>query len=142
MLRNLPNDYTRHDILELLDRVGGFTGLYDMVYLPIDFKTQSGLGYSFINFVSPQCAQECFRIFEGFSGWSLKSSKVCSVTWGNPLQGLHAHVERYRDSPVMHRSVPDDWKPILLRNGQRVEFPPPTKAIKPPKFRSRVDKSL
>ena len=29
--------------------------------------------------------------------------KVCRVTWSGPHQGLAAHVERYRNSPVMHR---------------------------------------
>jgi hypothetical protein len=143
MFRNLPNDYCRSDLLDLLDRVGGFAGLYDFVYLPVDFKTQAGLGYAFVNFVAPAYADQCFNIFEGFSNWSLKSCKVCNVTWGNPLQGLQAHVERYRDSPVMHKSVPDEWKPMLFADdGSRVKFPPPTKAIKPPKLRNRAAAGL
>ena len=66
--------------------------------------------------------------FDGFKRWSLPSAKaktaesalfsgslgdgslqllepreVCRVSWSGPHQGLAAHVERYRNSPVMHR---------------------------------------
>ena len=30
--------------------------------------------------------------------------QVCQVTWSGPHQGLDGHVERYRNSPVMHKS--------------------------------------
>ena len=36
MLRNLPNNYTRDMFLSLLDEQG-LSGLYDFVYLPMDF---------------------------------------------------------------------------------------------------------
>jgi hypothetical protein len=39
---------------------------------------------------------------------------------------LRNQVELYRNSPVMHHSVPDACKPILLRNGVRIPFPAPT----------------
>merc|ERR1712026_538534 len=26
---------------------------------------------------------------------------MCEVSWGDPLQGLQAHIDRYRNSPVM-----------------------------------------
>jgi hypothetical protein len=136
MLRNLPNDYTRAALLELMDQ-RGFPLKYDFVYLPIDFKFQAGLGYAFVNFVSPQDAQRCWEVFEGFQDWGLKTSKTCSVTWGDPLQGLEAYITRYRDSPVMHNDVPDEWKPVLFKDGRRLPFPPPTKFLKPPKLRMR-----
>merc|ERR1719377_166778 len=63
MLRNMPNNYTREMLLELVDSMG-FTGCYDFAYLPVDFKSQAGLGYAFINFVSTAEAQRCFECFE------------------------------------------------------------------------------
>ena len=42
----------------------------------------------------------------------MSSQKVCEVCWGNPLQGLGAHIVRYRNSPVMHQSVPDEYPGI------------------------------
>jgi hypothetical protein len=136
MLRNMPNNYTRDMLLDLVDSMG-FEGCYDFAYLPVDFKSQAGLGYAFINFVTSVEAQRCFDQFEGFSEWKVPSEKVCTVTWGSPYQGLEAHVERYQNSPVMHHSIPDEWKPVLFdEQGVRVPFPAPTKAIKTPKVRA------
>jgi hypothetical protein len=136
MLRNMPNNYTRDMLLELVNSMG-FSGCYDFAYLPVDFKSQAGLGYAFINFVSTSEAQRCFDCFEGFSGWKVPSEKVCTVTWGSPYQGLEAHIERYQNSPVMHHSIPDEWKPVLVQQGERIPFPAPTKPIKTPKVRQQ-----
>jgi hypothetical protein len=134
MLRNMPNNYTRDMLLELVETMG-FDGKYDFVYLPVDFKSQAGLGYAFVNFISSTEALKCFDMFEGFSDWTVPSEKVCTVTWGSPYQGLQAHIERYQNSPVMHHSIADEWKPALFDGGVRYPFPPPTKSIKTPKIR-------
>jgi len=141
MMRNLPNGFTRSMLLDLIDSEG-FLGLYDFAYLPVDFSSGLSLGYGFINLVSPSDANEFSKHFSGFTKWNVPSDAVCTVTWGEPYQGLSQHVERYRNSPVMHSSVPDEWKPILLVNGARVEFPAPTKRIKAPKVRNRLDAAL
>jgi hypothetical protein len=136
MLRNLPNRYTREMLLELLDQEG-FSGRYNFVYLPIDFKTHCGLGYAFVDLTSPKDAITLRSHFEGFSRWAMQSDKVCTVSWSHPAQqGLAAHVDRYRNSPVMHSSVCDDWKPAVFMNGQRVPFPPPTRRLRVPNVRA------
>jgi hypothetical protein len=134
MIRNMPNNYTRDMLLELVDSIG-FAGTYDFAYLPIDFNSQAGLGYAFINFATVADAQNAFERFEGFSNWKVPSEKVCTVTWSSPTQGLAAHIERYKNSPVMHHSLADQWKPVLFQQGMRVAFPPPSKPIKTPKVR-------
>merc|ERR1712176_1039429 len=134
MLRNLPNNYTRAMLVELLQREG-FGQAYNFLYLPIDFKSQDALGYAFIDMASPSLALRLWSVFDGFSTWTVPSRKECFVVWCEPNQGLQAHIEQYRNSPVMHSSVPDDYKPLLLRDGQRVPFPPPTKAIRAPRAR-------
>lgn len=133
MLRNLPNDYNRSMLLSLLDEEG-FAGKYDFVYLPVDFASGAGVGYSFINMISYQDAER-FRVhFTGFTKWAFPSRKVAEVAWSNPNQGLAVHIERYRNSTVMHQSVLDDYKPALFANGVRVPFPLPTRIIKPPQL--------
>ena len=97
-------------------------------------RTLSFPDHAFINFITTNEAQRCF---EGFSVWKVPSEKVCTVTWGSPYQGLDAHIERYQNSPVMHHSIPDDWKPVLLEQGVRIAFPAPTKPIKTPKVRQQ-----
>jgi hypothetical protein len=138
MLRNLPNNYTRIMLLSLLDSEG-FGGQYDFVYLPIDFKSHASLGYAFVNLSTIEAAERCWKAFEGFNKWVVPSSKVCSVNWSAPFQGLESHVERYRNSPVMHEHVPDEYKPMLLSDGKRLPFPPPTKKIRAPRIRPGRD---
>eukprot|EP00930_Biecheleria_cincta_P072476 TRINITY_DN59868_c0_g1_i1.p1 TRINITY_DN59868_c0_g1~~TRINITY_DN59868_c0_g1_i1.p1 ORF type:complete len:311 (-),score=57.41 TRINITY_DN59868_c0_g1_i1:293-1225(-) len=131
MMRNIPNNYTRDMFLAMLDGEG-FQGLYDFVYLPCDFNRDANLGYAFVNLVSADATKAFWTTFAGFSRWVLPTAKVCQVGWSGPHQGLTAHVERYRNSPVMHQSVRDDYKPVIFSNGVRQSFPSPTKKIKAP----------
>lgn len=136
MLRNLPNDYTRQDLLELLDR-HGFKSKYDFVYLPTDFKHFAGFGYAFVNMVSHEDAEEVRARLDKFSEWKVPSLKQLDVKWGHPLQGRQAHIDRYRNSPVMHDNVKDEHKPLLFENGKVVKFPPPTRKIRQPRIKRR-----
>merc|ERR1712072_1036800 len=113
MMRNLPNNYTRDMLLELL-KTEGYAGCFHFVYLPVDFQSNSGLGYAFIDLTSPDVAERFCEHFTGFDRWNCASDKVCQVTWSDTLQGLQAHIERYRNSPVMHESVPEDHRPLLF----------------------------
>mmetsp|Transcript_70874 Transcript_70874/g.196901 ORF Transcript_70874/g.196901 Transcript_70874/m.196901 type:complete len:348 (-) Transcript_70874:140-1183(-) len=132
MMRNIPNNYTRELLLELINE-HGFENCYDLVYLPVDFKSEVGLGYAFINLTTSQEAERFRWHFQGFRNWSVLSEKVCEVSWSDVLQGIGSHVERYRNSPVMHESVPDEWKPAIFKEGKRVPFPVPTKKIRAPR---------
>jgi len=131
MLRNVPNNYTREMFLAMLDE-HGFRGRYDFAYLPCDFHRKANLGYAFVNFVNCEVALAAWRRFDGFSEWALPSQKVCAVSWSGPHQGLEQHVERYRNSPVMHKSVPDEYRPVVFQNGVRQRFPSPTRSLKKP----------
>lgn len=141
MMRDIPNSYCTDRLVELFD-FSGFARRYNFVYLPMDFRTDMSLGYSFINFVSNADAQHFMEIFNGFSDWMAPSPKVCQVSWADPNQGLAEHVERYRNSPVMHENIPDSYKPRLYNHGVRVPFPPPTKRIRPPRVRPAKRSSL
>merc|ERR1719254_256432 len=96
----------------------------------------AGLGYAFVNSISGDWAEKLKDHFQGFRSWKLASKKLCEVAWGEPLQGKEAHIERFRNHPVMHPDVPEKYKPIVFNHGARVPFPPPTKAvIKPPRMK-------
>jgi len=139
LLRSLPRDFTRARLVELLEDEG-FDGAFDFVYVPIDFSSEASLGYAFVNFVSTGDVRRCWEIFDGLSEWGHQcegESKACQVMWAEPCQGLAAHVERYRSSPVMHATVPDEWKPAIFQDGVRMPFPPPTKTVSAPKARRR-----
>merc|ERR1712187_513583 len=74
MMRNIPNNMTRGMLVDLLN-TQGFVDTYDFVYLPVDFKSSHGLGYSFINFVSTEAARHFMARFSGFSRWNFQSDK-------------------------------------------------------------------
>lgn len=132
ILQNLPNRYTWPMLLKLIDS-NGFNGKYNLVYIPIDFKTGANMGYAFVNFVNVEDAATFTNHFQGFCSWEHNSEKRCQVACSEGLQGLEAFVERYRNSPVMHESMPDEFKPVLFSDGVRVPFPPPTRKIRKPR---------
>lgn len=134
MIRNIPTDFTADLLLALLDSQG-FQNSYDFVYLPIDFRHGVSLGYAFVNATSHHDALRIFGQLQGYSASASEGHAGYEVTWTHPNQGLQQHVERYRNSPVMHPSMPDDYKPRIFVNGIRAAFPPPTKPIKAPKIR-------
>jgi len=134
IIRNLPIDYTRDMVKELLD-AEGFAAKYDFVYFPVDFKTSGGLGYAFVNMTRHEDAVALRGHLSGFSKWAFKSRKVVEVAWSVPYQGLKAHIKRYQNSSVMHPDVDDIFKPAVFRHGRREEFPAPTKNIHPPRLR-------
>merc|ERR1719450_75723 len=112
MLHNLPNDYNRELFLDMLDG-----------------ECPAG-AYAFVYFPSHEEAVRAWQSLDGFKDWVVGSTKVCEVRWSNPVQGLTANVQRYRNSPLMHEKVPDSYKPVVFSNGVRVEYPAPKKPIK------------
>jgi len=136
MVKNLPNAMTRDTFMELVDRLG-FSGKYDFLYLPIDFECSANLGYAFINLTTPAVAVKFWKVFDGFSKWDGPSRKVCKIVWNEALQGVQEHIERFRNSPLMHPDVPDICRPLLLKKGVRVEFPAATKTLRAPRLRKQ-----
>jgi len=135
MLKNLPSCFTRDSLIASLDSKG-LEGHYDFLYLPIDFLSGAALGYAFVNFSTNEGARLAMDALGGFDGWKellgSASTKVLEVVWSEPHQGMDMMVDRYRNSRVMHGSVPDAYRPMMLKDGVRIDFPRPTKRIRPP----------
>jgi hypothetical protein len=121
MLRNLPNNYTRDMLVELLEEQG-FRACLDFIYLPVDFKKKSGLGYAFINLISNGEALRALKDLQGFQHWKGRSQKRLQVSWSG-LQGLQANVNYFRNSAVMHADVPEKFKPMIFNNGVPLNLP-------------------
>lgn len=138
MLRNIPWGFSRDSLTSLLDK-HGFNGLYDFVYMPMNFRSEASFGYAFVNLVSSEAAEKCHDKFNGFTEWGVETDKVCEVSWSDMHQGLAAHIDRYRNSPVMHESVPDAYKPVMYSGGVRAIFPAPTKKIRQPRIRRTAE---
>jgi len=129
IVRKVPSNMSRATFLAMLD-AEGFERLYTFLYLPKDFQKGVGLGYAIVNFAQAESA----------SAAALRLSSVeASGEWlqasiSAEKQSLSDLIRRYRDSAVMHSSVPDECKPILFSDGLRVPFPEPTKTLDPPVY--------
>lgn len=133
MLRSLPSGYSRTMLQELLDSEG-FARKYDFAYVPVQWDRPVGLGFAFVNMLSAEDAERMFAHFNGFRRWSVASEKVCSAGWSSPTQqGYAANVARYRNSSIMHPSVPDEHQPAIFKDGERVLFPQSTRTLVPPR---------
>ena len=90
--------------------------------------------------------EEALRIWNRFDGATIPvpqsapagikhKPRECVVSWGEPMQGFTDNVERYRNSPVMHEHVAEEFKPVIFKEGVRIEFPPPTKKLHAPRLK-------
>lgn len=138
VMRNIPKVYTRGDLLEFINQQG-FDGSYDLVYLPVDFQTELNHGYAFINLTTTENFERFLQHFTNFSNRMNSSDSVCEVSClEDTAQGIDGMIERYRNSPMMHESVEDRFKPALFENGLRIPFPEPTKKIRAPRRKKVV----
>jgi hypothetical protein len=128
VLRNLPSQLSRSEFVTIL-KDAGFSEQYDFLYLPTNFRNMTAFGYAIVNFTDPADAQAAL---EHFQGTNVDGQDVIAE-WSKSQQGYDDLVCRYRNSPVMHNSVPDKHKPILLSRGHLQSFPPPTEPLQPPR---------
>jgi hypothetical protein len=88
-------------------------------------------------------AVEVWEALDGFTDWNIvngkKSSKECEVTWGSSEhQGKQHHIDRYKNSPVMHEANQSSYKPAIFDSaGTMVEFPGSTKALRKPRTKKQ-----
>jgi hypothetical protein len=128
IIRNVLGHCTREMLIDFMDHLG-FHGKYNLLYLPRCFTSQLCFHYAFVNFISDEVAVEFQTCAHGFADSQLFGESVADVSLSQ-CQGLQANIAKYRNSSVMHHSVPDDCKPLMFRDGQPVAFPAPTKRIK------------
>lgn len=128
VLRNLPSHLSRSELVKILDDAG-FSERYDFVYLPTNFRSMTVFGYAIVNFSDSADAQAVMEQLRGFN----VDGQAMITEWSKSQQGYDDLVCRYRDSPVMHSSVPDKHKPIILANGRLQSFPAPTEPLQLPR---------
>jgi hypothetical protein len=136
-LKKLPANCTLSVMVATLDREG-FSGYFDFVHVPVNFKTHESVGYAQVNLLDHAFSEMFCQHFQGFTNWATATNTcehgcVADVTAAN--QGIDALIDRYRNSALMHDSIPEEYKPALFRHGIRVQFPPPTIRLKAPRVR-------
>jgi hypothetical protein len=127
IFRHLPKKFTQALLIELL-RCEGFASVVDFLYVPSDFKKGVCLSYAIVNFATNSDASSAMAHFQDFQ----VEDRELALEWSASHQGRDALVEKYRNSAVMHHSVPTVYKPLVFSAGKQVIFPPPTESITPP----------
>jgi len=105
MLRNIPNRFTRDELVKVISLKMGIAGSFDFFYLPTDFRSKCNFGYAFINLSRGVYVDKFFGLFNGvnlngFVGDGGRDRKICQVTFAR-VQGLEANVRRLLNSPIM-----------------------------------------
>lgn len=115
MLRNIPNTFSRDQVVEEIRQRGLLSGI-NFLYVPGDSRKKRSVGYCFINVTSFAAAD---RLHEAFQGLTL-GKRICRVALGN-VQGLKANIEAY------YNNVRSDgeFQPLLLKDGVPLQFPVP-----------------
>lgn len=134
-ISNIPAEYNREFFAKTLDREG-FAGFYDFLFVPMNFGTNLNSGIAIANFRSNATAAEALKLFESYDRWLVDSTQVAVPTWSEYEQGLQDLLERYKNSPLMHESVPDICKPATFNTlGEISTFPAATRRIRKPRNR-------
>jgi hypothetical protein len=139
MVRNIPTSLSQTDfVTELMAR--GYRGLFRFVYMPMNLRSDGSgsFGYAFVDFCSPAVAVQLMTELQlpedEDQDWRVEWSKT---------QGITANVEFYRNSPLMHETIPAACKPALYdEHGVQVPFPAPTKHIAKPRIHHSKIKSM
>lgn len=104
MVRNIPHKVTQSTFRAELDS-SGFTSKYDFAYLPMCFMTRSNNGYAFVNFDTPEAANQFVKAWHrsNYCGAVYPTISVAPAA----IQGLDANmrkwgprVERIRDAAL------------------------------------------
>jgi hypothetical protein len=127
MISGLSRDCKRSQLLHILT-LAEMQLECDFLYVPLDFKNvDRNFGFGFANFTTPVSALCAKRIL---------TARELTAEFA-ATQGLSSLTSRFRNSSVMHASVPDEARPAVFFAGARVPFPAPTQTIKAPRHPGR-----
>lgn len=118
MIRNIPNRCTQEMLRAQLDRHS--PGGYDFLYLPIDFRRRCGVGYAFVNTVSPAHIPALHAALHNQRWHCFRSDKVCELAYAR-IQGLEQLLAHFQHSAILSENK--DVRPLILLNGRYVPFP-------------------
>ena len=98
MIRNIPLRFTPCTFRDLVD-TEGYSGRYDYLYMPMDFRSHRSLGYCFINFYEPKWANDFTCKFANRMFPSTNSDKVLAISAAT-RQGMLANVASFKQSTL------------------------------------------
>jgi len=104
MVRGIPCSFTEERMMEIIDATG-VAGKYDFFYLPRAGQSGSNLGYAFINFVKPSCANILKAALQGVALDPVRSTKCAAVVTAD-IQGIANLRKHFRRTAVCRGARP------------------------------------
>ncbi|KAJ7978513.1 Terminal EAR1-like 2 [Quillaja saponaria] len=136
MLKNIPNKYTRDLLVNFMedhckavnqkeeekDCEEKTVSAFDLLYLPIDFKSGLNKGYAFINFTNPKAVWK-FYLAKDDKKWELfESKKRCAIARAR-FQGKEQLMKHFKGMVFpcnSHRVLPVLFNPPMDGSGHLV----------------------
>jgi hypothetical protein len=112
MVRNIPNKYTRTQLILELQPLAG--NEMDFLYLPVDFRSWANLGYCFVNFKSDLAACQFSKVFTGRTWERFASKKRCEIVAAD-IQGFNELVAHFASSAILKRE--ERAQPVVFAEG-------------------------
>ncbi|GMH16272.1 hypothetical protein Nepgr_018113 [Nepenthes gracilis] len=129
MIRNIPNQYSREELIRFLDNYcrqeNGKIMIssaevdekqaevaFDFVYLPIDFGTRANRGFAFVNFTDPRAAWK-FHLYNSHNQrWEKYASDKMREISCAKIQGKQALIDHFEKSIFACGS--DEYLPVCF----------------------------
>eukprot|EP00929_Paragymnodinium_shiwhaense_P095453 TRINITY_DN5658_c0_g1_i4.p1 TRINITY_DN5658_c0_g1~~TRINITY_DN5658_c0_g1_i4.p1 ORF type:complete len:877 (+),score=110.10 TRINITY_DN5658_c0_g1_i4:120-2750(+) len=130
MIQGVPSQYTQRKLM-LEVNYRGFMGCYDFMYLPMQPRKNSNRGFAFVNFTTPESAEEFFQALNGKKLHYLNTTSVIGISPAK-VQGFEENVVRFAEPQSSSSSRKRHPKPLIFRsmpsmpNAMNVKKPPLT----------------
>lgn len=86
-LRDIPENWTRAVLLEMLDDFG-FEQQFTCLYMPVDVQQRRNFGYAFLTMTSSEPAERAAKLLNGKASWAPPSLDALHASWTSADHGL------------------------------------------------------
>lgn len=138
MIRNLPRRYTEEALLYELEAFIS-PDSYNFLYLPWDSRRSSNVGYAFVNFCEAKTARSLIDNLDG-KPWRLVQSPKDIKIMPAHVQGIALNLVHYMGSMVIEDG--HAHSPMVIHNGQRIDFQKAVEIYCPPELIRRHSKDV
>mmetsp|Transcript_74385 Transcript_74385/g.136134 ORF Transcript_74385/g.136134 Transcript_74385/m.136134 type:complete len:398 (-) Transcript_74385:56-1249(-) len=129
MMRHIPCKYTQGKFMNELNNAG-FEGSYDFLFLPLNHRNPGNRGFAFINFLSPQLAEEFYSYYHGQKLRHFEATAPIAVMPAD-VQGFEESAERFYAWSLKKKQTggePVFLKPLKVNVGEQGAHQGPTNA--------------
>jgi hypothetical protein len=139
MVRNIPNKWKQRRVLKVCEELG-FAHSVDLLYMPLDFRTGTNLGYCFVNFLQEEIAVAFRAVLDVTPIPTSKTGKLFATATAR-VHGFANNFRAFRSNVVMSKDLGADQLPLIIDpvHGVEIPFPTPTGSVRRTRKKPAVD---